>query len=140
MIIKKKQINKRNKWLRKIKIKNQQKNYIKREQNNLKLAFFLLLILFIIYSSIYKNHYYFPNNIDLIAEKIYNSTGKLSFNELDRKYKKIKIDYSKYNNIDIGMSFNNDYYLLSTVTIESILKNIENKTYAHIHIIESGYP
>ena len=37
MIIKKKQINKRNKWLKKIKIKNQQKNYIKREQNNLKL-------------------------------------------------------------------------------------------------------
>ena len=50
MIIKKKQINKRNKWLRKIKIKNQQKNYIKREQNNLKLAFLVLLILFIIYS------------------------------------------------------------------------------------------
>jgi len=138
MIIRKKQINKRNKWLRKIKIKNQRKNYIKWEKNNLKLALLVFIILFIIYSSIYKKHNYFPNNIDLIAEKIYNSTGKLSFNELDRKYKNIKIDYSKYNNIDIGMSFNNDYYLLTTVTIASILKNMANKTYVHIHIIETG--
>jgi lipopolysaccharide biosynthesis glycosyltransferase len=36
------------------------------------------------------------------------------------------------------MSFNNDYYLLTTVTIASILKNLSNKTYAHIHIIETG--
>ena len=133
MIIKKKQINKRNKRLRKIKIKNQRKIYIKCKKNNLKLIILILIILFIFYSRIY-----IPNNIDLIAEKIYNSTGKLSFNELDRKFKNIKIDYSKYNNIDIGMSFNNDYYLLSTVTIASILKNMENKTYVHIHIIETG--
>ena len=100
----------------------------------------LLYIAFLKKKKKYNYHNYIQNDnkTDLIAEKIYNSTGKLSFNELDKKFK--KIDYSKYNNIDIGMSFNNDYYLLSTVTIESILKNIENKTYAHIHIIESGYP
>ena len=33
------------------------------------------------------------------------------------------------------MSFNNDYYLLSSVTIASILKNANNSSFIHIHII-----
>jgi len=147
MIIKKKLIIKRNKWSKKTILKNKQKIKIgeKKFHHELKKYFFkikfiayILILLLLIFSIQNKKHHYFPKNIDLIAEKIYNSTGKLSFNELDKKYKKIKIDYSKYNNINIGMSFNNDYYLLTTVTIASILKNLSNKTYAHIHIIETG--
>ena len=95
---------------------------------------------------VYKRHqlidyeFYFSKQkkYDSKAEKIYKKTGKLNFNEIERGFKKIKIDYSKYNNIHIGMSFNNDYYLLVTVTIASILKNMDKNTYAHIHIIEAG--
>ena len=67
--------------------------------------------------------------------KIFKSTGKLSFNELDEIIYGTKIDYSKFNNIHIAMSFDNDYYLLSSVTIASLLKNANKSTYIHIHII-----
>jgi len=33
------------------------------------------------------------------------------------------------------MSFNNDYYLLSSITIASLLENAANNSFIHIHII-----
>ena len=33
------------------------------------------------------------------------------------------------------MSFDNDYYLLSSATIASLLYNADKKTYIHLHII-----
>lgn len=81
---------------------------------------------------------YNAEKVDYIAEKIYNKTGKLSFNELEKKINKTIISYSKFNNVHIAMSFNNDYYLLTTVTIVSILKTAAPDTYIHIHIIEAG--
>ena len=39
------------------------------------------------------------------------------------------IEHSKYNHINIGMSFNNDYTLLSTISIASILKNSNINSY-----------
>ena len=153
MILKNEQIIKRNKWSKKIQKCNQQKIKIQKKKCYhqlkkyfLKIKFILVILLMLLFIAFlkkkkkynYHNYIQNDNKTNLIAEKIYNSTGKLSFNELDRKFKNIKIDYSKYNNIDIGMSFNNDYYLLTTVTIASILKNMENNTYVHIHIIETG--
>jgi viroplasmin and RNaseH domain-containing protein len=33
------------------------------------------------------------------------------------------------------MSFNNDYYLLTSITLASLLENASNTTFIHIHII-----
>ena len=67
--------------------------------------------------------------------RIYFSTNTLSFNKLDELIYGIKYNYSQYNNIHIAMSFDNDYYLLSSVTIASLLLNADKKTYIHLHII-----
>ena len=67
--------------------------------------------------------------------RIYKNTGMLSFNKLDEIIYGNKVDYSKFNNIHIAMSFDNDYYLLSSVTIASLLKNANKSTYIHLHII-----
>ena len=76
-----------------------------------------------------------PRDYDKEAIRIYNTTGFLSFNKLDELTYGKKIDYSKFNNIHIAMSFDNDYYLLSSVTIASLLKNADKSTYIHLHII-----
>ena len=104
----------------------------------------MILLLYFLAISIIKGSFkikkYFisQKDYDLTAEKIYNSTGYLSFNELDQKLFGTKINYSKFNNIHIGMSFNNDYYLLTTVTIASLFKNAAPDTYIHVYIIETG--
>ena len=67
--------------------------------------------------------------------RIYKNTGILSFNKLDEVIYGNKVDYSKFNNIHIAMSFDNDYYLLSSVTIASLLKNANKSTYIHLHIV-----
>ena len=67
--------------------------------------------------------------------RIYKNTGMLSFNKLDEIIYGNKVDYSKFNNIHIAMSFDNDYYLLSSVTIASLLKNANKSTYIHLHIV-----
>ena len=67
--------------------------------------------------------------------RVYKNTGMLSFNKLDEIIYGNKVDYSKFNNIHIAMSFDNDYYLLSSVTIASLLRNANKSTYIHLHII-----
>ena len=80
-------------------------------------------------------HFINIKDYDKEGIKIYNKTGKLSFNKLDEMAYRKKIDYSKFNNIHIAMSFDNNYYLLSSITISSLLKNAAKSTYIHIHII-----
>ena len=82
-----------------------------------------------------KNEYYKMTPYDKKGQKIYSSTGTLSFNKLDEIYYGKKEKISKYNHIHVAMSFNNDYHLLSTVTIASLLKNAKKTTYIHLHII-----
>ena len=82
-----------------------------------------------------KNEYYKMTPYDKKGQKIYSSTGTLSFNKLDEIYYGKKQKISKYNHIHIAMSFNNDYHLLSSVTIASLLKNAKKTTYIHLHII-----
>ena len=111
-----------------------------------KLIFAILIsIIYIICYIIISNQIHLFENINLhfinIKDydkegiKIYNKTGKLSFNKLDEMAYRKKIDYSKFNNIHIAMSFDNNYYLLSSITISSLLKNAAKSTYIHIHII-----
>ena len=80
-------------------------------------------------------NYIYSRDYDKEGIRIYKSTGKLSFNTLDEIIYGNKTDYSKFNNIHIAMSFDNDYYLLSSVTIASLLKNANKSTYIHLHII-----
>ena len=56
-------------------------------------------------------------------------------NKIDEIYNESSIEYSKFNHIHVSMSFNNDYFLLSSVTIASILENASNSSFIHIHII-----
>ena len=96
------------------------------------IIFILIIILFFNISS--KGNEY--NNLyDNTGKQIYVDTGTLSFNKLDEIIYGNKTDYSKFNNIHIAMSFDNDYYLLSSVTIASLLTNADNNTYIHLHII-----
>ena len=62
---------------------------------------------------------------DKNGENIYSQNNVINLNKLDKSYNGInEHDSSKFNNIHIAMSFDNDYYLLSSVTIASLLKNI----------------
>jgi lipopolysaccharide biosynthesis glycosyltransferase len=75
------------------------------------------------------------NSYDAKGKNIYSTYGYLNFNKLDEIYYGTKIDDFKFNHIHISMSFNNNYYLLSSVTIASILENSSNSSFIHIHII-----
>ena len=101
-----------------------------------KIIILISILLFIVYSHLYFKHG--PTNHELFNENKYNSTDEISFDQQEQNTNEIKVDYSKYDNVHVGMSFNNDYYLLTTVTISSILKNAAPNTFVHIHIIEAG--
>ena len=121
---------------RKIRIKKKNKIYsIKKYIPKFKYIAILLIALYLTILNICRKSNYISNkDDDLLAEEIYKSKGELNYNKL----KKISIDYSKYNKIHIALTFNNDYYLLASVTIATILRNIANTTFVFIHIIESG--
>ena len=131
MIIKRKRINNinelKNSNYRKIRIKKKNKIYsIKKYISKFKYIAILLIALYLTILNICRKSNYISNkDDDLLAEEIYKSKGELNFNKL----KNISIDYSKYNKIHIALAFNNDYYLLASVTITTILKNIANPTF-----------
>ena len=112
------------------------------------IIFFLIIeIIFLLFIKtfnkyIMKFYIYFDGNVmekvnsyDKRGMHFYSINGYLNFNKLDEIYYGTRIDYSKFNHIHISMSFNNDYYLLSSVTISSILENASNSSFIHIHII-----
>jgi len=74
---------------------------------------------------------------DEFGKRIYSKTGTLSFNYLDKVFNRTKINdsNSNFNHIHVAMSFNNDYYLLSSVSIASLLKNSAPTSFIHLHII-----
>ena len=94
-----------------------------------------LFISFFLFFSIYSNKSVL---YDKTGKKIYSRNGTLSFNKLDEIFYGIKIDYSKFNHIHIAMSFDDDYYLLTLVSIASLLKNANKNTFIHLHIITVG--
>ena len=88
-----------------------------------------------IYLNVINNKTNNLSDYDIKASEIYSTYGYLSFNKLDEIYYGNKIDDTKFNHIHISMSFNNNYYLLTSVTLASLLENASNTTFIHIHII-----
>ena len=56
---------------------------------------------------------------------------------MDQHFYGIEQNNSDMNHIHILFAFNNNYYLLASVTITSILKTANSNSYIHIHIIAS---
>ena len=82
------------------------------------------------YLNINKNISYDDN-----AFYIFNSTGMLNMTKLDYYYYNNILNTSNLNHIHISMSFDNNYILLSLVSIASILSTSKLDTYIHLHII-----
>jgi lipopolysaccharide biosynthesis glycosyltransferase len=111
------------------------------------IIFLIIEIIFLFFIKIFnkyiiKFNIYFDGNVmkkfnsyDKRAMNFYSTYGYLNYNKLDEIYYGTSIDYSKFNHIHISMSFNDDYSLLSSVTISSILENASNSSFIHIHII-----
>ena len=111
------------------------------------IIFLIIEIIFLFFIKIFnkyiiKFNIYFDGNVmkkfnsyDKKAMNFYSTYGYLNFNKLDEIYYGTSINYSKFNHIHISMSFNDDYSLLSSVTISSILENASNSSFIHIHII-----
>ena len=113
------------------------KNLIKNKIFLIIIAFFIIgIITHIIISNFSKKDEEESLSLyDLKGIQIFKETSVLSFNELDDIMFGNKTDYSNFNNIHIAMSFDNNYYLLSSTTIASLLKNSDKTTYIHLHII-----
>ena len=71
------------------------------------------------------------------GQTLYSKYGYINMNELDKEYYgKSKAENSVANNhIHIALCFNEDYHLLASVTIASILKNADSTSFIHLHII-----
>jgi lipopolysaccharide biosynthesis glycosyltransferase len=74
---------------------------------------------------------------DEFAKKLFKEKKILSFDYLNEYYYRIKRNYSNFDNIHLLLAFNNEYYLLASVTITSILKTANKNSFIHIHIITS---
>ena len=57
---------------------------------------------------------------------------------MDKDFYGIEQKNMDFNHIHILFAFNNNYYLLASVTITSILKTANSNTYIHIHIIAAN--
>ena len=70
------------------------------------------------------------------GKKIYSKNGNININKLENLYNgNNEPDTSKFNHIHIALCVNEDYHLLASVTIASILKNANSVSYIHLHII-----
>jgi len=74
---------------------------------------------------------------DEIGEMIFSQNKFISFNILDEYYYGLQKNNTKFNDIHILFAFDNNYYLLASVTITSILKTANTNSYMHFHIIAS---
>lgn len=70
------------------------------------------------------------------GKNIYSKTGNINLNKLEDLYNgKKEPDTSKFNHTHITLCTNEEYHLLASVTIASILKNANTDNYIHLHII-----
>ena len=76
-------------------------------------------------------------NYDDFAKKLFKERKIIGFDYLNETLFGTKRDYSNFDNIHVLFAFNNEYYLLASVTITSILKTANNNSFIHIHIIAS---
>ena len=102
------------------------------------LYFFCLFFILIVKILINKAKKLLTNKIyDEFAKKFFDEKKTLSFDYLNEYFYGIKRNYSNFDNIHILFAFNNEYYLLASVTIISILKTANDNSFIHIHIIAS---
>lgn len=94
-----------------------------------------ILIFIIILSNYFKNKKKYNYYYNKIGRKIFNQNKTLNFTQLDEYFYGIEKNKSDFNHIHILFAFNNEYYLLASVTITSILKTARQNSYIHIHII-----
>ena len=74
-------------------------------------------------------------SFDENADNIFQSTGMLNLSKLEFYYYKNSKITDNLNNIHLGMSFEKNYILLSSISIASILNTSSENTYIHFHII-----
>ena len=107
----------------------------------MKIIFIITFLIFIKYIFLSKNKKKknFSKDIkyfyDEIGEKIFIKNKTLNFTQLDQDFYGINKNNSNFNHIHILFAFNNNYYLLASITITSILKTANPNNFIHIHII-----
>ena len=70
------------------------------------------------------------------GERIYEKYLFINFNKLYEMYNNLnRQDLAKFNHVHITLCVNEEYHLLASVTIASILNNSNSNTYNHFHII-----
>ena len=71
------------------------------------------------------------------GQQLYSKNGYINMNELDIEYygKSKAENLEAFNHTHISLCFNEDYHLLASVTIASILKNADSNKFIHLHII-----
>ena len=74
---------------------------------------------------------------DKAGELFFERNKTLSFNKLDQIYYGKEQNDTNFNHIHLLFAFDNDYYLLSSITITSILKTANFNSFIHIHILTS---
>ena len=72
---------------------------------------------------------------DKNANILFSLTGMLNLTLLDFYYHNIDIDKTKFNHIHISMGFDENYVLLSSIAIASLLNNSDSETFIHLHLI-----
>ena len=73
------------------------------------------------------------------ANYIFETTGMLNITKLDQKYFNQKnADTLNFNHIHLSMGHDNNYILLSLVSIASILNTTNNNTFIHFHFVLLG--
>ena len=95
---------------------------------------------------IYKiNYSYLPykntkkyDSFDKAADFIFESTGMLNITLLNYYYNNIYIDKSNFNHINLAMSFDSNYIILSKISIASILNSSSSDTFIHFHFGLNG--
>ena len=125
----------------------------KKKNKFTKILLYILISILIIISiqiiffsrSLFNNFKYSNYLCDLLINKTlsYDENAKLlflhnkvlNFNKLDKCYYGTKSDDSKFNNIHISFAFDNNYTLLSSITIANILNVSNPTTFVHFHII-----
>ena len=70
-----------------------------------------------------------------IGEMIFAYFHSISFDDLNEYFYENKRNLSNFNHIHILFAFDNNYYLLSSIGITSILKTANVNSYIHFHII-----
>jgi lipopolysaccharide biosynthesis glycosyltransferase len=76
------------------------------------------------------------NSISENADKIFKKNGYIYFNKLNELYNNFSPSKTQnFNIIHITICFNEEYHLLASITIASVLKNSNPDTFTYFHII-----